>query len=130
MANPAVENMAKANTEAGASSSLAAEKTFEGNASALTDSGNASRAAFQELTKAYQELATKNAENLRAAIQSLSALKTPAEFFELQKKLITEGVEAAVRDSQHIGQLTTAIFTAAFAPVKKQIETAQASARK
>jgi hypothetical protein len=40
------------------------------------------------------------------------------------------GIEAAVRDTQHIGQLTAAIFTADFAPIKKQIEAAQASARK
>jgi hypothetical protein len=48
---------------------------------------------------------------------------------ELQQRLIKEGVEAAVRDSQHIAQLTTAVFTAAFEPVKKQIESAQKSAQ-
>jgi hypothetical protein len=39
--------------------------------------------------------------------------------------LIKEGVEAAVGDSQRIAQLTTAVFTAAFEPVKKRIEAAQ-----
>ena len=85
-------------------------------------SGNASRAAVQELTRAYQELATKNAKNLTAAMQALAAVKSPAEFIELQQRLIKEGVEAAVSDSRHIAQLTTAVFTAAFEPVKKQIE--------
>jgi hypothetical protein len=70
----------------------ATEKIVRGNAEALTVSGNASRAAIQELTRAYQELAIK------------------------------EGVEAAVTDSRHIAQLTTAVFTAAFEPVKKQLE--------
>ncbi|MGO9453449.1 MAG: phasin family protein [Candidatus Binataceae bacterium] len=52
-------------------------------------SGNASRAAVQELTRAYQELATKNAKNLTAAMQALAAVKSPAEFIELQQRLIS-----------------------------------------
>ena len=92
-------------------------------------SGNASRAAVQELTRAYQELATKNAKNLTAAIQALAAVKSPAEFLELQQRLIKEGVEAAVSDSRQIAQLTAAVFTAAFEPVKKQIEAVQKTAK-
>jgi phasin family protein len=60
-------------------------------------------------------------------MQSLAAVRSPTEFMELQQRLIREGVEAAVRDSQHIAQLTTAVFTAAFEPVKKQIESVQKS---
>ena len=44
-------------------------------------------------------------------------------------RLIKDGVEAAVSNSRHIGQLTTAVFTAAFEPVKKQIEAVQKSTR-
>ena len=40
-----------------------------------------------------------------------------------------KGVAAAVSDSQHIAQLTRAVFTAAFEPVKKQIESVQRSAQ-
>ena len=129
MANPIVENIAKTNADALAKSSRAAETITKGGAEALTESGNASIAAVQELTKAYQELATKNAKNLTAAVQALSAVKSPTEFFELQQKLIKDGVEAAVADSRHIAQLTTAVFTAAFEPVKKQIEAVQKTAR-
>ena len=86
-------------------------------------------AAVQELTKAYQELATKNVKNLTAAMQALAAVKSPTEVMELQQRLIKEGVEAAVSDSQHIAQLTTAVFTAAFEPVKKQIEALQKTSR-
>ena len=42
---------------------------------------------------------------------------------------LKEGVEAAVSDSRHIAQLTTTVFTAAFEPVKKQIEAVQKTAR-
>ena len=116
-------------TEALARSGEAANEMIKGNVDALAETGNASRAAVQELTRAYQELASKNVKNLTAAMQSLAAVKSPAEFMELKQRLIKEGVEAAVRDSQHIAQLTTAVFTAAFEPVKKQIESVQKSAQ-
>jgi phasin family protein len=129
MAKQPAEQIAEASAEALTKSGEAAEKFMKGNADALTESGNASRVAVQELTRAYQDLATKNAKNLTAAMQSLAAVKSPAEFIELQQRLIKEGVEAAVSDSQHIAQLTTAVFTAAFEPVKKQIEAVQRSAQ-
>ena len=55
-------------------------------------------------------------------------VKSPAEFIELQQRLIKEGVETAVGDSRRIAQLTTAVFTAAFEPVKKRIEAVQNAA--
>ena len=129
MAKQPAEQITEATTEALTKSGEAAETIVKGTAEALTESGNASRAAIQELTRAYQELATKNAKNLTAAMQSLAAVKSPAEFMALQQRLIKEGVEATVSDSQHIAQLTTAVFTAAFEPVKKQIEAVQKTAR-
>jgi hypothetical protein len=129
MAKRPAEQIAEAASEALTKGGEAAEKIVKGNAEALTESGNASRAAIQELTRAYQELASKNAKNLTTAMQALAAVKSPAEFIELQQRLIKEGVQAAVSDSQHIAQLTTAVFTAAFEPVKKQIEAVQKSAQ-
>jgi phasin family protein len=128
MATPTIEKIAKSNAGASTTSGQAAETIMKSSAEA-TESGAASRAAVQDLTKAYQELATKNAKNLTAAIQGLSAVKNPMEFMQLQQKLIKEGVEAAVSDSHHIAQLTTAVFTAAFEPVRKQIEAVQKTAR-
>jgi phasin family protein len=125
MANPNAEQIANATADALTKSGQVAEKIMKGNADALTESGAASRSAVQELTKAYQELATKNANNLTAAIQALSTVKSPSEFIELQQRLIKDGVEAAVSDSRHIAHLTTAVFTTAFEPVKKQIEAMQ-----
>jgi phasin family protein len=129
MAKQPAEQIAEAASEALTKGGEAAEKIMKGNAEALADTGNASRAAVQELTKAYQDLAAKNVKNLTAAMQALAAVKSPTEFMELQQRLIKDGVEAAVRDSQHIAQLTTAVFTAAFEPVKKQIEAVQKSTR-
>ena len=62
-------------------------------------------------------------------MQALAAVKSPAEFLEKQQQLIKGGVEAAIKDSQHVAQLTTAVFTAALEPVKGQIEAVQKSAR-
>jgi hypothetical protein len=105
MAKQPAEQIVEATSEAVTKGGEAAEKIVKGNAEAMTESGNASRAAIQELTKAYQELAAKNAKNLTAAMQALAAVKSPSEFIELQQRLIKDGVEAAVRDSQHIAQL-------------------------
>ena len=107
MTNPSVEDVIKPNIDA------------------ITKSTDAANTAVQELAKAYQELATRNGKNVMAAIQALSAVKSLAEFIALQQRLIKDGVEAAVRDSQHIAQLTGAVFTAASEPVKKRIEAAQ-----
>ena len=52
-------------------------------------------------------------------------MKSPTEFIELQQRLIKEGLKLQVSDSRHIAQLTTAVFTAALEPVKKQIEAVQ-----
>jgi phasin family protein len=102
MAKRPGKQIAEATAEPLTKGGEAAEKIVKGNAEALTVSGNA--------------------KNLTAAMQALAAVKSPAEFIELQQRLIKEGVEAAVTDSRHIAQLTTAVFTAAFEPVKKQLE--------
>jgi hypothetical protein len=117
MAKQAAEQFAEASTEVLSKSSEAADTAMRDTAAALTENGNASRAAIQQLTRAYQELATKNV-NKRA----LATVKSPAEFIDTQQRLIKEGVETAISDSQQITQLTTAVFTAAFEPTKKQAE--------
>jgi hypothetical protein len=86
----------------------------------LTESGAGD--AFQELAKAYRELASKNAQNLTTAIQAISAVKNLNEFIELEQRLIKDGVQEAVSDSQNIVRLTAAVFSAAFDPERRRIE--------
>lgn len=100
-----------------------------GNQEAAVASGNTALAGFQELAKAYQSIASKNAEKLSASIQQLTAVKSPTEFITLQQKLIKEGFESALSDSNDIAKLTTAVFTAAFEPIQKQATTLQNSAK-
>jgi hypothetical protein len=61
-------------------------------------------------------------------MQALAGVKSPAEYIELQQRLIKEGVETAVGDTQRMAQLTTAVFTAAFEPVMKRIGAVQNAA--
>jgi len=128
MSQPTAERIAKASAEALSKSGDDAGKTLKANTAALTDSGNASSVAFGALAKAYQELATRNAANLTAAMQALATVRNSAEFIDLQQRLIRDGVEAAVSDSQNIAQLTAAVFTAAFDPVRQRIEAVQKTA--
>jgi phasin family protein len=129
MANPTEEHVSKASADALSKSAQAASKIMKDSSDTLTESGKGSAAAVQDLTKAYQELAAKNVKNLTAAMEALGAMKNPAEFMELQQRLIKDGVEAAVNDSRHIAELTKAVFTAAFEPVKTQIEATQKTAK-
>ncbi|WP_296708851.1 phasin family protein [Rhodoblastus sp.] len=129
MANPTVEQTSKATADALSKSTDAAQKMMKDSSNTLAESGKGSAAAVQELTKAYQELAERNVKNLTAAMEALSAVKSPAEFMELQQKLIKDGLAKAADDSRRIAELTNAVFTAAFEPVKKQIEAAQKTPR-
>lgn len=119
------EHMAEVGTAKAVKSVDAAKMLVEGNADALAKSGRASTAALQQLTAAYQELTTKNVKSMTSALQALAAVKTPTEFVELQQKLIKDSMEAAINDSQHIARLTSAVFTTAFEPVKRQLEAVQ-----
>jgi len=104
--------------------------TGKANVEALSKSGASAINGFQELTKAYQALATRNAEKLSASIQAFSTVKTPAEFVELQQKLIADSIEASANDWSNIAKLTIAVFSSAFEPMQKQIETLQKAVNK
>ena len=133
MTEPSVKSVANANTDAVAKTAKLGEHKgvdtakilVEGNADALAEGGRASTAALQQLTTAYQELATKNVKTMTSALQALAAVKTPTEFIELQQRLIKDSMEAAIHDSQHIARLTSAVFTTALEPVKRQLEAVQ-----
>ncbi|HLZ67295.1 MAG TPA: phasin family protein [Aliidongia sp.] len=96
----------------------------------LNKGGNAVVTGFQDLIQAYQAIARRNTEKLTASMQALAAARTPKDFVELQQKLLTESVAAAVSDSATIGKLTTAAFTAAFEPMREHIGDLRAGAKR
>jgi hypothetical protein len=97
---------------------------------ALTESAHSALAGFQELASAYQGLAARNAERLSVSIQAFAAVKTPAEFIELQQKLINESVDAAAHDWSNIAKLTLAVFIGAFEPIQNQAQMLQFTMKK
>lgn len=97
---------------------------------AFATGGKAAASGFQELMQAYQSMARRNTEKLTMSMQALAAVKTPTEFIELQQKLLTEGVAAAVSDGATIGKLTTAAFAAAFEPMRKQMGDLRSGAKR
>ena len=125
-----VEPVVQAGTDTMSTPPPAAETITKQTAETVAETSHSATAALQELTKAYQELASRNVKNLTAAIQSISTVKSLAQFIELEQKLIKEGVEAAVSDSKNIARLTSAVFTAALDPIKKRIEAAQKASAK
>jgi phasin family protein len=129
MANPTVEQISNDSADALSRSAQAAKKIAQNSSNTLAESGKGSAAAIKALTNAYQEFASNNVKNLTAALAALVAVKSPPEFLALQQKLIKDGLETASSDSRRIAELTTAVFTAAFDPVKKQIEAAQHNAK-
>ncbi|MBF0325655.1 MAG: phasin family protein [Alphaproteobacteria bacterium] len=90
------------------------------NAKAMSKSGAIAMDSFQELAKAYQDLAARNVEKLGDALKEISTVKTPAEFFEVQQKLIKESFDAALSDSRAIAELTTSVFSTAVEPMQKR----------
>lgn len=90
------------------------------NAKAMSKSGDIAMDGFQELAKAYQDLAARNVEKLSDALKEISSVKTPAEFFQVQQKLIKESFDAALSDSRAIAELTASVFSTAVEPVQKR----------
>jgi hypothetical protein len=120
-----VKETVKSNVDSFARIGEAAKTSAKAGADALEDSGDAAVSGYSDLMSAYQAIAAKNTERLSALIHAFGAVKTPVEFIELQRKVMSEAITSAVADMQEITKLTTATFMAALAPIQKQIETAQ-----
>lgn len=118
----AADQIVKGNSDALIKNTKAAEQITKANAEVLAESGNAGIVGLKELAHAYQALAAKNTERLMVSIHALAAVKSPVEFIELQRKLITDSVDAAVRGYTDIARLTAAMFTSTFEPLQKRAE--------
>lgn len=125
--SPAIEKSVSKSEAPAATKGFDPQAMFTNAASA--NGGPAVVAGLQDLMQAYQAMARRNGEKLTASIHALATVKTPTEFMELQRKLVTESVASAVSDSATIGKLTTAAFTAAFEPMRKQVEMLQGGSK-
>ncbi len=91
------------------------------NADAVVKSGTVAMKGFEELAKASQSYVSTSTEKADAALKALFAVKTPAEFFDLQGKLARESVETVISDSRKFAELTQTVVTAAMEPINARV---------
>ena len=95
------------------------------NADAIAKSGAATVKAFEEISKAQQAVVAKNVEKADAVVKAIFAVKSPAEFADLQGKLARESIEAAIADSRKLAELATSALTAAAEPLNARFAALQ-----
>lgn len=91
------------------------------NAEAVVKSSTLAAKGFEELAKASQAYLTASAEKTDAAVKALFAVKTPAEFADLQSKLARESVESAIAEGRKFAELSQTVFTAALEPLNARV---------
>lgn len=90
-------------------------------ADAFTKSSAVAVKGFEELAKVSQALTARNVEKADAAVKALFAVKSPAEFADLQGKLAREAVESMIADSRKLAEISTSVITAALEPLNARI---------
>ena len=95
------------------------------NVEAIAKTGAATVKAIEEITKAQQAVVAKNVEKADAAVKAIFAIKSPAEFADLQGKLARESIESAIADSRKLVELSSSAFTAAFEPLNARFAALQ-----
>ncbi len=80
---------------------LVAEATefAKGNVEALVESGKIAAKGFETLGQEAAEYSRKSFENATATLKSLSAVKTPADFFKLQSDYVRSAFDSVVAET-------------------------------
>lgn len=91
------------------------------NVEALVKSGTVAVKGLEDVAKASQEYVTISTEKASAAFKALFAVKSPAEFLELNSKLARESVEGAIADSRKFAELTQSVVTASLEPISARV---------
>jgi phasin family protein len=99
------------------------------NADAVAKSSAVAIKGFEEIAKASQSYVAKSAEKTDAAVKAMMAIKTPAEFADLQTKLARESIEAAIAETRKLAELSQTVFSAALEPLNARIAAFQSLAK-
>ena len=91
------------------------------NAEAVVQSSTLAAKGFEELAKASQAYLTTSVEKADAAVKALFAVKTPAEFADIQGKLARDSVEAAIAEGREFAELSQTVFSAALEPLNARL---------
>ena len=94
------------------------------NAKILSQSSNTVATALSALATAYQDMFNGNVEAFTKSVEALSSAKTPAEFNDIQQKLLREAFERFSANAEVIAELTSTVFTAACVPIQQQVAAA------
>ena len=99
---------------------------IQGNVDALAETGNASRAAVQGVdAKAIPGIDDKERQELDCRDAGAGRSEKPGRILLNHSRVDQGRGQATVDDTKRMAQLTTAVFTAAFEPVMKRIQTVQ-----
>jgi len=82
---------------------------------------DASGQGMQELLKGFEMMSKRNSQKLKDTMKAFKAVKTPQDFMELQKKLMTDGMADAASDGAKIGELAKIAMTTAMEPMRKKM---------
>lgn len=91
------------------------------NAEAVVKSSSLAVKGLEELAKASQAYLTQSAEKTDAAVKALLAVKSPAEYADLQGKLTRDSIETVIAESRKFAELSQSVFTAALEPLNARV---------
>lgn len=96
----------------------------KGNVEALVESGKVLAAGVQDLGKDYVAEAKSAFETVQADFKALAAVKSPADFFQLQGEILRRNFDAAVVTGSKNSEKMVKIANEAFAPIQNRVSLA------
>lgn len=95
----------------------------KGSADALVASTKATVTGTQEIATTYAALVKANADRAVAAVNSLTAARTPEAAFEVHSAYVREALDSAIADGKTLMDLTSKVFGEVTAPLAAQVNT-------
>ena len=125
-----IKDKAQAAYEKGTAVFGEASEFAKGNAEALVESGKLAAAGIQELGSSYVAEAKTAFETLTADVKELAAVKSPADFFELQQAILRRNFDSAVKFGSKSTEAFTKLATDAIAPISSRVSIAVEKVKK
>lgn len=119
-----LQTRAKAAYEKGSEYAAEATEFAKGNVEALVESGKIFAAGAQDLGKTYADEAKSAYETATADLKELAAVKSPAELFQLQGKLLRRNFDTFVAYSSKNAEAVSKLANDSFAPLSGRVSLA------
>lgn len=120
------EIQARAKTAYDKGAEVASEMTdlARGNVEAVVESGKILAGGVQDLSKGYAEEAKSAYEQLTADLKEMAAVKSPAELFQLQGKILRRNFDTLVATGSRNTEAVMKLANDSFAPISGRINVA------